>query len=123
MATVANAGYSQFPIDKAITPKNLTSPFRPNGGIALVVATTTTSQAVTLPRNPARADDCVRMYNSGTSPVRFRFGSDLTETASLADKAVPPGTVEIFRMNPSTATIAVISNAASTIEIDCGSGL
>jgi hypothetical protein len=123
MAYVPNPGMPGSPVDQRIQPRDSSSAFQPNGVVGVVIATSTTSTVTTLPRRFAGGDDCVRMYNSGTVPVRVKFGVDNTVVATNQDKAIAPGAVEVFRLGPNAMTMATYSATAGTLEIDMGAGV
>lgn len=121
MATVLNPGDVGRGIDKSVTPANSLGAFRPNGEFAVIAATSSAGSVVQLPRSLSRADDCVRIINTGATPVRFRFGG-ASSVATAADKGVAAGATEVFRCNPGTTHIALFSSAAGSVEIDMGVG-
>lgn len=122
MATVQNPGFPGAPVDLAIGNKYATSAFRFNGLSTVKVAVTTASQPVQLIRNFA-GDNTIRVWNSGASPIRLRFGRDNSVVALPTDKAVPPGAIELFTIGTNVNWVAVIGDAASSAEFDCGSGV
>lgn len=122
MATVPNLGMPGSPVDLAQGAKYATNAFRFNGLAATKVAVTTTSQPVQLMRN-FNGDNVVRVYNTGSSIVRIKFGRDNTVVAQATDKGVAPGAVELFTIGTSVGWVAVLGDAAGSIEFDCGSGI
>lgn len=124
MATVMNPGDVGRSLDRGITPKNLNYPFQANNEFAVIIATGPASTVTALPRSLVRGrDDCIRMINTGTVPVRVRFGADTTVVASATDKAIAPGATEIFRLTPNRNFVATYSASASTLECNMGAGL
>lgn len=122
MATVqALGGNPGQGVDLKIAPKNANYPFIPNGNPSIKVAATTSTQTFQLPRT-FKGDEVVRIYNTGTTIQRIKFGLDNTVVAIATDKAIAPGSVELMRIGVA-GWVAVIGDAAGTIEFDCGFGI
>lgn len=122
MATVANPGMPGSPVDLAQGERRATNAFRFNGLSTAKVAVTTTSQPVALFRTYG-GDNVVRVYNSGSSIIRLRFGRDNSVVALPTDKGIAPGSVELFSIGPNVGWVAVLGDAAGSAEFDCGSGV
>lgn len=122
MATVPNLGMPGSPVDLSIGSKTATNAFRFNGQPTTKVAVTTTTQPVQLMR-VFNGDNVVRVINTGNSIVRLKFGRDSTVIAQTTDKGILPGATELFTVGVNVGWVAVIGDAAGSIEFDCGSGV
>lgn len=123
MATVQNAGDPGRGIDYTIPDKSsMMRAFRGNGLPALKIVTGVASVTLALNRN-LRGDDCARVYNPGATAIRIKFGSDSDDVATLSNRAIAPGSVEIFNIGPGVNYIAAIGTEVGALEVDCGRGL
>ena len=96
---------------------SIRSPFMPQRGANQVVSPAATSSSVTVDQ----AAKSVRLVNSGANICYVRLGTS-PQTASTADTPVLPNSALMLQKQMGDDTVAYISAAGTTLNIQPGEG-
>jgi hypothetical protein len=59
------------------------------------------------------SEPCVRLYNAGSSTVFVEFGTSAVTAAVASGFPLPPGAIEVFRVDRSQVQVAAITAAGT----------
>lgn len=96
-----------------------------NAGTVNLAVTTSTGRVQVFTTTPdVTSEPCIRLYNAGAATVFVEFGTVAVNAAVATGFPLPPGAVEVFRVdNTQTYVAAITASGSATLYATPGYGV